>query len=480
MVDALAHTDEMQLPLCVDLDGTLIRTDLLWELLVALIRNRPWLLLLLPFWLLNGKAGFKQRLAERVTIDVSLLPYRQAVIDYIHQESAKGREIVLVTATYRRYARLVADQVGLFGRVLATDTMNLSGDQKASALIELYGEGGFEYVGNAAADLKVWRHAGRASVVSSSAAFLRRVQEIATVRETFAEEKGVMLPMLREIRPYQWVKNVLVFVPLIAAHALDDPRVVAQAAMALVAFSLCASGVYIFNDLVDLEADRAHATKRHRSLASGALSIPAGIVSGMLLLLASAVVAVMLSVPFRYALLVYFVLTVLYSLTLKSRLLVDVFCLAMLYTLRLIAGGAAEDITLSHWLLAFSIFLFLSLALVKRYAELMEIQAQGKSTATGRDYMPSDMPFLAVQGVASGFLACLILALYVSSPEVQGLYSHSSLLWAWPPLILYWVGRLWMITQRGGMRVDPVAFALRDKVSYIVVLLVGVVMWLAV
>jgi len=481
MVKMSDQMSGLKKPLCIDLDGTLIRTDMLWESLIALIRIQPIALLLLPLWLLRGKAYFKQQLAKRVIIDVSLLPYRESLLTYIRQESEKGREIVLATATHHTAAQQVADFLDCFDRVVATDDgSNLSGENKARVLIDLYGEGGYEYAGNATADLKVWKYAGAATVVTSSVAFLRRVKSVVKVKKALVEKGTLCSALFREVRPHQWVKNLLVFVPLIAAHQIGDLALLGQAVLAFVAFSLCASSVYLFNDLIDMESDRAHSRKCGRPFASGELAIPAGLGFVVVLFLASGAVALLLPVKFQMALLAYYLLSVLYSLTLKSRLLVDVFCLAMLYTFRVVAGGFAVGVVLSHWLLAFSMFLFLSLAFIKRYAELLEMEKQGKLSAKGRDYVPSDMNHLAIQGVGSGYLASLILALYVSSGDVIGLYHHYDFLWALPPLYLYWINRLWMVTQRGEMHYDPVVFAIRDKISYFVLFIGALAMWLAI
>ncbi len=474
-------TDNRHIPLCVDLDGTLILTDLLWESLLALVRSRPFALLLLPFWLFRGKAFFKRRIAERINIDTSRLPYRRALIQYIQDESAKGREIVLATASDLMLARHIADHLGFFDRVLATDgKLNLSGRNKADALLALFGEQGYEYAGNAKADMDVWRYAKSAIVINSSSRFIQQVKQVTEVKHCFTEKERVGSLIWKAARPYQWVKNILVFVPLLTAHQLNNPAMFMQAFLAFAAFSLCASSAYFLNDLMDLDADRAHSKKCNRPFASGALPIPFGLLLCGLLLFTGGAIALMLPLGFQLLLLFYYLLTLLYSTVLKSRLIIDVFSLAVFYTLRIFAGGLAIGVVLSQWLLAFSMFLFLSLAFMKRYAELLELQQQGKVIAKGRDYTPSDMQHLATQGVVSGYLASIILALYVNSHEIFNLYSRPDVLWFLPPVFLYWISRIWMITQRGDMHFDPIVFAIRDKISHAVLLISMGIMWLAI
>ncbi|MES0371597.1 MAG: UbiA family prenyltransferase [Mariprofundaceae bacterium] len=474
-------TDSRNIPLCIDLDGTLILTDLLWESLIALVRTKPLILFFLPFWLLKGKAYFKRQIAKHVSINMSHLPYRQELIDHIQQESSKGREIVLATASDAVLANAVAEHLGFFDKVLASNgELNLSGKNKSNELVKLYGDQGYEYAGNSKADMEVWLHAKCAIVINSSSGFIDQVRQITEVSLRMVDKKNIVSLIWRSARPHQWVKNILVFVPLLAAHQLDDPAMIFQSLLAFASFSLCASSAYFLNDLMDLESDRSHSKKCSRPLASGLLSIPAGIFAAVMLLAAASALAVTLPVEFQLVLLLYYLLTFLYSFTLKSRLLVDVFTLAALYTLRIFAGGVAIGVVLSQWLLAFSMFLFLSLAFIKRYAELSELPKDGKIEIRGRDYTASDMNHLATQGVVSGYLASIILALYVNSQEVLQSYSQHEILWFLPPLFLYWISRTWMITQRGKMHHDPIVFALRDGISYVILVMFAAVVWLAI
>jgi 4-hydroxybenzoate polyprenyltransferase len=465
-------------PLCVDLDGTLCRSDTLWESVLQLLRQAPWLLLSMPFWLLRGRAAFKHRVAERAQLDAGRLPYHEELLAWLRQQRREGRELVLCTAAEARIAQAVSDHLGLFSSVIATtDAHNLKGERKRDALVQRYGTHGFDYAGNDRADLPVWSSARRAVVVSAPVSVRRSLGNGVEVERIFDGQPLPLLAWMRALRIHQWVKNFLIFLPLLLSHRLSYAGL-ADAAVAFLAFSLCASSVYLLNDLFDLDADRRHPRKRERPFASGLLSIPMGLAVAAALLTGAVGLATALPDRFMFVLGFYYAVTLTYSLYFKRFATIDVMLLAGLYTLRLIAGGAATATMLSFWLLAFSMFLFLSLAVVKRYAELL-LTKDGDGKAAGRGYVADDLPLLRALGVASGFASVLVLALYVNSPQSIAGYSSPKVLWLLCPLLLYWISRVWMLTHRGRMHDDPVVFALRDRVSLVLVAAMAAVVMLA-
>jgi len=468
------------LPLCVDCDGTLIRTDLLHESVLLLVKKSWFNIFRLPVWLLKGKAYLKHRVAERVELDPSSLPYNDEVLALTRQARADGRRTVLATASTRSLAEAVAAHAGVFDQVLATEEgANLAGANKAALLEQSFGKGGFVYAGNSRADLPVWASSGGAVVVSASSGLRQAAAKLAPIVHTISPAKPTLKVYVRAIRVHQWLKNLLVFIPLLAAHQTSNLQIVGAALMAFVAFGLCASAVYVINDLLDLPSDRVHARKRTRPFASGAVPIAQGVLMAPCLLVGAAVLCLQLPPLFAGALLAYFVTTCLYSFWLKNQVIVDVLLLASLYTSRIIAGAAATGIVPSFWLLAFSMFMFLSLAVVKRYSEMLVARQQNKDKAAGRGYLVSDLPVLMSLGTASGYSAILILALYVNSPDVAGLYSNRWALWMILPPLLYWISRTWMKAHRGELHDDPVVFAATDKQSWLIAVCVAVALWIA-
>ncbi len=467
-------------PLCVDLDGTLIRTDLLWESLVRLLKRNPLWLVVLPFWWWRGRAVLKRQIAARVEVDPATLPYHAAFLDFLRAQKAAGRVLVLATASDAELARRVAEHVGIFDDVLASDgATNLRGAAKLAKLTGRFGVRGFDYAGNSAVDLAVWRQAREAIVVNALASLARRAARLTQVNDRFCHANSTVVEVLRAMRPYQWVKNLIIFVPLLTSHQLANLPLVFKALWAFAAFCLCASAVYVLNDLLDLEADRRHPAKRRRPFAAGDLPLPVGLGLVPLLLALGLGLAAALSPGFLGVVLLYLLLTTAYSCRLKQVALLDVFVLAGLYTLRLIAGHEATQVAYSAWLLMFSMFFFLSLALVKRFVEVASLRRQNQSATHGRGYLARDWELVASLGAGSGYLAVLVLALYVTSQEVRTLYRQPTLLLLVCPLLLYWISRVWLIAHRGEMHEDPVVFALKDRVSYLVGLLTLAVIWLA-
>jgi len=468
-------------PLCVDLDGTLIRSDVLVETLLILIKQRPWMAFLLPFWLLRGRVVLKREIAKRVNLDVQTLPYQAGLLEFLKKEHAAGRSIVLATASHRKYAEGVAQHLGIFTRVYATDEGgNLSGREKRDTLVKNYGEKGFDYAGNSRSDLHVWSMARQAIVVNPGASVLQGAAAQCPVAQIFEDKHPGISTYAKALRVHQWLKNILVFIPMLAAHQITNLGLWLDASLAFVSFSLCASSVYLLNDLLDLPADRLHPRKQRRPFASGDLSMVQGLLLIPLLLISAFAVAVLwLPLTFVFVLAVYYLLTLSYSFWLKAVVLLDALLLAGLYTIRIIGGMAATQIRASFWLLAFSIFLFFSLALVKRYSELLVLKRKGALTTHGRGYHVEDLVMLMGFGVASGFLAVLVSAFYINSEKVKVLYHHPVFLWLVSPILLYWISRIWLITHRGGMHDDPVVFAAKDKGSWATALVIGFLLWLA-
>jgi 4-hydroxybenzoate polyprenyltransferase len=462
-------------PICVDLDGTLTPIDTLYESVLCLSRYSPLSLLSLPAWLSKGKAQFKREIANRVDLDATSLPFRADLLEWLKLERAKGRRLILVTAADRKIADCVASHLGLFDEVLASNgSHNLSGEHKRQALVERFGERGFDYVGNDVKDEHVWRSARQAIVVGAPA-ITNRARRVAEIGQVFPVTGSFIRLWLKAARLHQWVKNALIFLPALLAHAILQPGIISASLRAFFAFGLCASSVYIVNDLFDLAADRNHPRKRFRPFASGELSARSGVIAAILLLSSAIAIAVSINWYFCGVLAGYYVLTWAYSLRLKRAALVDVMTLAGLYTMRIIAGSAATLIQPSFWLLAFSVFIFLSLGCVKRYTELDDAHKAGKMSSHGRGYWASDLPLILSLGTSSGYCTILVMALYLNSPESMTLYQHSKPLWLICPLLLYWISRIWLLTTRGQMHDDPVVFALRDRISLFVLGIIGAI-----
>lgn len=454
------------MPLCVDLDGTLVRTDLFFESVLLMCKSRPWAALCLPYWLLrHGRAWTKLKIAALATPLPRLLPYSDPVLDYLKDQKSTGRKTVLVTASTQSQAEAVAEHLGLFDEVIATRDaqVNLASRAKAKCLVERFGEHGFEYLGNSRADLPVWRASGAVGIVNAGRRLQRRAAHVGVpvvYESNPPRRRGRAL--LREMRPHQWLKNLLVFVPLLAAHRQGEWALLGRAGLAFLAFSLVSSSVYVLNDMLDIESDRVHHRKRQRPFASGSLPLPTGLLLMLGLLAAAGMVLQALPSVFAVVMGIYYVATLLYSFRLKRQVMVDVMLLSALYTLRVLAGGAAVSIVPSYWLLAFSIFIFLSLALIKRYSEMNQLQRNNEERAAGRGYAVSDLSILPALGCAAGFNAVQVLAQYINSPDVTRMYASPALLWLVVPIMVYWISRMWFKSHRGELHDDPIVFAVTD------------------
>jgi 4-hydroxybenzoate polyprenyltransferase len=470
------------LPLVIDLDGTLIHTDLLQESALQLLRHRPLSAFGLPLWLMRGKAALKQEIADRTNIDVSCLPYNAPLLQWLHNQREAGRRLVLATASNIKFAQAVADHLGIFDAVWASDaTTSLGGEAKRARLVAEFGERGYCYAGNATPDLKVWRDAAAAVVVNASASLLKRANALTTVEHVEPRPSAQLKAWSKGLRLHQWLKNLLVFLPLLASHRLMDIHLWVATIVGFFAFGLTASSVYILNDLLDLEDDRHHRSKRNRPFAAGKLSVLHGVAAIPLLIAGALALSVPLGWRFAGVLGGYYVLTLLYSALLKRVVMLDVIVLASLYTVRIVAGAVASHVQPSFWLLAFSMFIFLSLALLKRYAELIALRNSGElKKARGRGYHTEDIELLASLGGSAGYGSVLVLALYINSNAVVGLYREPRFIWFACPLLLFWVSRAWIVAHRGAMHDDPIVYALRDRASRWVALGMALVFWLAI
>jgi 4-hydroxybenzoate polyprenyltransferase len=468
-------------PLCVDLDSTLIATDLLQESLIRYLTGNPLRIFQVVFWLLKGRPWLKKQLAQRVVVEPDTIPWRNEVLEVLRRKKLSGRNLYLVTAANRNQAAALVHHLGLFEDVFGSDeSHNLKGRNKAAFLREKFGARKFDYAGDARADFPVWADA-QAGMVVGSVGRIKEAQAInPRLEPVILEKQKWILSVARLMRFHQWSKNLIIFVPVITAHLLTNLRIEFFSILAFASFCCMASAAYICNDLADIRHDRLHCSKKHRPLASGEISLLTGAVVTVLLIAASFVFALFLPLAFLSVLVLYFTSTLAYSLYLKSILLADALTLACLYTVRLLAGHAATKIPLSIWLLAFAMFIFFSLALAKRLAEIKNLLLSAKEPwIRGRGYHVDDLPALLTIGIASGVTSVLVLVLYITSPEVRELYDQPVVLLLLAPAFLYWIGRIWIMAQRGCLNEDPIIFALKDKASYVVVAFAFLVMAVA-
>ncbi len=468
-------------PLVADLDGTIIRSDLLWESLARAVSRKPWLAFAVPFWLLAGRCVLKERLARAGPVDVEHLPYRAEVVDWLREEHASGRDIAIATAAHEMLAQRVARHLGFVGRVFATkDGVNLKAEAKRAALVAEYGERGFDYLGDSRADLPALRSA-RLAHAAGGESLAASVRAQGNPGRAFPREARPLASLARLLRIRHWAKNVLVFVPAVTAHRLADAGTLAAATLAFLAFSLVASAVYVMNDVADLDADRRHPAKRSRPFAAGEVPIAWSAFLVPLLLAGAGLLLVALPGRFALSLAAYFAMTILYSVWLKREAVLDVLVLTILYTLRVFAGAVAIGVTLSPWLLGFSVFMFLSLALIKRHRELADLAATGKSDSVvaGRGYRAEDLLPVGTLGIVSGYISVLVFALFITSLDTLSQYRHPEVLWAAPFVLLYWITRAWLLAYRGEIGADPIDFATKDPPSYASLLAILAIVWIA-
>ncbi len=448
--------------LVVDLDGTLTPTDTLVESIIQVVKLSPINILRLPFWLLRGRTVLKEQVAARSAIDPALLPYRQEFLTYLRAEKDQGRKIILATAAHQSVATGVAKHLGLFDAVLATDAQtNLKGVAKLQAIKDKVGDN-FVYAGDSTADIPIWKAAKAAILVGVAPRLAVSIRKQVTIEKEFSKEGACFSVSLRAMRVHQWLKNLLLFVPLLTTFSFSDIAALITMVAAFFSFSLAASATYIVNDLWDLESDRAHPRKRLRPFASSHISIQKGIAMSGTLLFTAFGMALAISTGFLWILVLYVVLTSVYSWLLKGYVLVDVITLSVLYTLRILAGSVAIGVSTSSWLLAFSVFIFLSLALVKRCSELVSLKEAGGKITRGRDYRITDLVVLWPLGLGAALSSVVVFGLFINTPETQARYATPALLWLVALGLIYWLARLWIKTSRGEMHDDPVVYAIRD------------------
>ena len=465
------------LPVCIDLDGTLITGDLMWESFVALFKRDPFKALVVALSVVKGRAYFKRKVAEHVALEPADLAYRRELLDELATLNRQGVPLLLATASHETYARAVSTHLGIFQDVVASDgRRNVSGREKAAALVERFGEGGFDYIGNDWADVPVWRVAATPTVVAGSPGLVRQLTSERSNARVLATRRSPIVALVAAMRPHQWAKNALVFIPLVAGHHILELDALWSATLTFVAFSLCASAIYILNDIVDVRADRKHFRKLRRPFAAGELSIPTGVAMAVVLLTASGLLAfVGVSWQVGAFLGLYVLVTTAYTLRLKRVPVADVFTLTGLYVLRILAGAVSTATSLTTWLLAFALFFFLGLAFIKRYVEVMSTKGQ----LPGREYGPEDAQWMQAIGTSASYMAVVVLALYVNTPEVTQLYSHPDVLWLLCPVLLFWITRLWFRAGRRLLHDDPVVEALKDPLSYVTLAAASIILLIA-
>ncbi len=465
--EAQQGSSPADVPLFVDLDGTLVKTDLLFESLLSRIRRDPLVVFSSLWWLMQGRARLKQELAKKHAVNVQTLPLNTALLDYLREQAANGRTLILATASHRILAEAVVSHVGLFSGVIATEgAVNMKGRIKLEAIRQKTCNQSFDYAGNGREDLPIWASARRAVLVGASPSVLSLAERHGNVDVTFTSGSSLR-SLFEAMRPHQWLKNMLILVPLFTSVSFTSVAPWIQATIGFLAFCAFASSAYLFNDLLDLDADRAHPRKKDRPFAAGSASLAAGLVTSGVLAVLGLALSFLLPTNFVIFATSYFALTLAYSVWIKSLMLVDVLTLAFLYTLRVIAGIAAISAPYSFWLLTFSIFVFFGLALAKRCAELVMRGARDERDAAVRGYRFRDLAILQAFGIGSACASVVILALYIHGPEVAQRLSSPELLWPICPILLYWQGRVWVKTGRGEMHDDPLVFACRDVGSLV-------------
>jgi len=449
----------------VDLDGTLVRTDVFLESVLKLIKQNPFAIFKLILWSLQGRSIVKEKVAKLVDIKPESLPYETELIDYLKEQKQQNKTIILATASNEKYANKIANYLGLFDQVIASNKQhNLKGKNKLSAILNIVGDKSFIYAGDHSADRPIWKEASANIFVNAPQRDIETAKTQGKVEKIIAS-RSTAYEFLKEMRVHQYAKNILIIVPLLTSHQYLDITSLYAAILAFLSFSLCASGVYFLNDMLDLDADRHHETKCNRPLASGRLSLPIGAAGAVgLPIIAFTLAWFLLPLTFFGVLLFYYILTSAYTFVLKRISTMDVMTLAILYTLRIVAGSAAIGVELSSWLIAFSVFIFVSLAYLKRYIEIASL-SEGTEKAHGRGYSSDDAETMFILGVSNLTASVLVMALYINSSEVAALYRSPSILWGLCWLILYWGNRIWVGARRGKIADDPVVFAIKDRVS---------------
>lgn len=466
-------------PLCVDLDHTLCRTDTLVEAFFLLIKRKPLAFFAVLLWLAQGKIVLKKKLYRASGLDPKNLPFNLHLLSYLQEAKAAGRRLVLVTASDYDFAVKINNYLKIFDDVIGSKDFNCKGEMKARCLIERYGLSGYDYIGDHISDIPVWKSAYYSVVVGNRTKRLTRLAspEVKLIALPEQNIKSILKLIIKQIRVHQWAKNALIFLPMILSHRYGEAHMWFTSILASISFASLSSIVYIINDILDLESDRKHPENSHRPFASGQLSQAWSLLLIPVLLFSSISMAVYLGDYFFAVLFGYFFITTIYSVKLKRLPIADIIVLAILYSWRVLAGSVATKIDLSHWFLTFSIFFFFSLALLKRCSELHLLEATTGVNNNRRGYELNDLNLLQTFGIAAGYISILILALYLADPIVIGQMNTPILLWLLPPVMLYWISRMWMASHRGKIPADPLIFALKDNVSYLILLIISLI-WL--
>lgn len=475
---------DLSIPLFVDLDGTLIKTDTMVEAILSLLRSQPLALLEMMSWLFSGKAVFKAQLAKRITLDLSTLPINPELTDYLHDEAKKGRDLILISASHQSVVDAALKHFQFFSAGFGSaGEINLKSDKKLEKIKQLAGQHPFAYAGDSAADLVIWQQADEVVLVNCETSVATEARRVMSNDATFIELDKPIAPIIglrKAMRPHQWLKNLLIFLPLILSHQLDQPVLLGLNFVAFVSFCLCASSVYFLNDLLDLSSDRSHQTKSSRPFAAGTLPLKYGLLGTPALLAASLLLALTIGSKFLLTVFMYWLVTCLYSFYLKRAFLFDVVTLAFLFTMRVIAGSAAIGVVTTDWLLAFTGFLFLGLAVVKRVIELTNLKSKGLTSTAGRGYSVDQLQLITILGSMSSIAAVLVFAVYINSPATLNLYQSPNILWGICLLLLIMLARVWQAALSGNLNEDPVLFAAEDRPSQIMLLLCAILLWLAV
>ncbi len=477
-------TQDSLIPLFVDLDGTLIKTDSMVEAVLSLLRSEPLSIFEILVWLFRGKAGFKAKLARRIRLDLTELPINSEMTSYLQSQAETGRELILISASHQSVVDAALKHFQFFSAGYGSnEEINLKSDNKLQKIKQLNKNSPFAYAGDSTADIVIWQNAAQAILVNCQPTVAAEVRRIIPDDSKLLEIDQPTSPisgMIKAMRPHQWLKNLLVFLPLILSHKLNQPSLIGLNLIAFFSFCLCASSVYYLNDMLDLSSDRNHPTKNGRPFAAGTLALKYGLLGTPILFAASLLLAALVGTNFLFSVLVYWLITCLYSLFLKRVFLLDVFTLAFLFTMRVIAGAAAIGVVTTDWLLAFTGFLFLGLAVVKRVIELTNLKSKGLTSTAGRGYSVDKLQLITILGVMSSIAAVLVFALYINAPATLNLYRSPNILWAICPLLLIMLGRVWRAALTGKLNEDPVLFAAEDRPSQIMLLLCAILLMLAV
>lgn len=466
------------LPLCVDLDGTLIKADMMFDSVALLIKKNPLYLFIIPFWLMKGKLFLKEQLIKNVHQEIDNVPINQEVVDYLNEEKQKGRNIILVTATMQCYADEFREKFNFFDEAVGSKNgVNLVGAEKAEYLKNRFGDKGFDYIGDSAKDLYVWKYASNALIVGNKPEIVDKAKQITNVIKIWEDDKESKISIIyRQLRIYQWVKNLLIFLPALLAHNLELSTYL-NLILSFFSFSFVASSIYIFNDLMDLNSDRNHEIKKNRPIASGKFKISDAFIYSFFLLLIGFLISGFVNISFMIVLIIYIISTFAYSTYLKKIYIIDIITLAVLYTFRLIAGSATSGEIISEWFAAYSLFFFFSMGGLKRYTELKNSK---KEKLSGRGYIAEDISIIQSMGVSSSLISVLVMVLYINSSSISQLYSNPKFLYLIIPILLYWNLRVWLLAHRSLMNEDPIVFGIKDRASHISALLIFVIMLLGI